>query len=227
MTIAAHLAKPLTRIEDNLERPTGRLGTAIGRVMSVQHRSLTRWSIEHIGLPSRADILDVGCGSGMALRLMAAEVGSGALTGVDLSPEMVRLTESTNRDLVATGRLRAMLGDALHLPVQDESVDLVTATETFYFWQDPDRGLRECHRVLRPGGRLAVTLEMTRDAAERPTPLQRVFGRSFTERSAEGGLRILSGLELRELMEGAGFVRTRFTVEPRRSLGWVCVVGSK
>lgn len=224
MSATALLRKPFEAVETSLSLPVGRLGTAVGHAMSVQHRSLTRWALRQLDPAPDADVLDVGCGSGMALRLLSERIASGRLAGVDLSPTMVGLARRTNAG-VPDRRLDVREGNAMDLPFSDGSFDVVTAIETFYFWPDAVRGLAECRRVLRPGGWLCVTLEMTRDAADDPTPLQRIFGRTFTDRSDAEGLRILSGTELSAMFRAAGLTRVRFAVEPRRSLGWLCVLG--
>lgn len=225
MSLTAALRRPLEQIETSLSLPTGRLGTAVGHAMSVQHRTLTDWCHRHLDAPAHADVLDVGCGSGNALRLLAKRCRTGRLAGLDLSPTMVEMTRRLNARAEREGRLDVRQGSAMELPFGAAEFDVVTAIETLYFWPDPMRGLSECFRVLRPGGRLAVALEMTRDAAEDPTLLQKVFGSKFTERSADEGLSIVSGTQLTAMVAEAGFSRVRFAVEPRRSLGWLCVLG--
>lgn len=225
MSLSTIARCPLEAIEKNLERPTGRLGRIVGRVMSVQHRSLTSWTLRLLPMPPAARVLDVGCGSGMAIKLMADADPARRVDGIDRSAEMVGMTERRNAAAVAGGRVAARIGDAMQLDFPDATFDAVTAIETFYFWDDPMCGLRECRRVIRPGGWLAVTLEMTREASPEPTLLQRIFGRKFTDRSADEGLSIVSGLELTGLLRDAGFSRIRFAVEPRKSLGWLCALG--
>lgn len=237
MTLTATLRRPLEQIETSLSRPTGGLGVAVGHAMSLQHYTLTAWCHRLLAPAADADVLDVGCGSGNALRLLGRRC-SGLLAGVDPSPTMVEMTRRANAGAGrreksrgarsdGEGRLRVRLGSATALPFDDDSFDVVTAIETLYFWPAPEEGLREALRVLRPGGQLAIALEMTKDAADEPTWLQRVFGASFTRRSAAEGLAIVSGVELTTMVRAAGFDRIRFAVEPRRSLGWLCVLARK
>lgn len=226
MTLPIALSRPLERIETTLSRPTGRFGVAVGHAMSLQHHSLTAWCHRLLAPPPAANVLDIGCGSGNALRLLGRRC-SGRLAGVDPSPTMVEMTRRASARAEREGRLQVRLGSAMQLPYEDSCFDVVTAIETLYFWPDPAQGLREALRVLRPGGRLAIALEMTADAADDPTLLQRVFGARFTERSAGEGLTITSGAELTALVRGVGFDQVRFAVEPRRSLGWLCVLARK
>jgi SAM-dependent methyltransferase len=222
----ALLTRPLQVVEDNFRRPQGWSGRLVGHAMARQHRTLTDWTIGLLDLHPGDRVLDVGCGSGMAVRLLAGAVPDGSVAGVDYSPEMVRQATRRNAAEVVAGRVQLRHGDAMNLPYPDASFDVVVAIETFYFWPDPVRGLREAHRVLRPGGQLAVTLEMSREAGGR-TYRQRLVGDRFARRSAEQGLAVLSGAQLTGLLRAAGFAQPRHVAEPDRSLGWLCALATK
>jgi ubiquinone/menaquinone biosynthesis C-methylase UbiE len=221
------LGKPLELLETNFRMPAGTAGRLVGHLMAVQHRTLTEWAIGHMGVGRFERVLDVGCGGGMAAALLARRADRGFVAGVDYSVEMVRQAVRRNATVIARGRAEFKHGDCAVLPYPDESFDQVCAIETFYFWPDPMRALAEALRVLRPGGQISVTLEMSREAAADPSLLQRFLGRRFTERSERDGLRIVSGDDLRELLGEAGFHHTRYVSEPHRSLGWVCALGRK
>jgi ubiquinone/menaquinone biosynthesis C-methylase UbiE len=218
---------PLRLLEENFRRPTGSAGRFVGHLMAVQHRTLTLWTIGHMAVRPTDRVLDVGCGGGMAVKLLTDRARDGFVAGLDYSPEMVDQAARRNATAVRRGAVEVRHGDAMDLPYEDGSFDQVCAIETFYFWPDPVRGLAQAYRVLRPGGQITIALEMSREAAAEPSLFQRYFGKRFTERSARDGLRILSGAELTGMLVEAGFQDARFDAEPRKSLGWVCARGRK
>jgi len=98
-------------------------------------------------------VLDVGCGTGYLLRLLAARYPQAAeLAGIDAAPSMIE----TARRAADDPRLRFMVGTAERLPYPDDAFDLVVSTTSFDHWADQIAGLRECARVLAPGGHLVL-----------------------------------------------------------------------
>jgi SAM-dependent methyltransferase len=94
-------------------------------------------------------ILDAGCGKGAVLA-PAARVACSAV-GVELSPEMAE------RARAAAPAAEVVVGDAGSLEFEDGSFDLVLSGFVVFFMDDPTAALREWGRVLRPGGRLAIS----------------------------------------------------------------------
>jgi ubiquinone/menaquinone biosynthesis C-methylase UbiE len=93
-------------------------------------------------------VLDVGCGTGVFLRLCADR--GAAVAGIDASEELLAVA----RERVPEADLRA--GDLQTLPFADDAFDLVTGFGSFFYAADVAAALREAARVTRPGGALVV-----------------------------------------------------------------------
>lgn len=107
-------------------------------------------------------VLDVCCGTGdLALMFANAKPQPKLVIASDFTPEMLRVA-STKFSPASNGRARIRLcqADALRLPLNDASVDVVSVGYGVRNFQDLDAGLRELARVLKPGGRVAI-LEAT------------------------------------------------------------------
>ena len=217
--------KPLELVEANFRKPTGWFGQVLGHVMAVQHKSLTLWAIDLMNVQSGDCVLDVGCGGGMAVKLLSDRAPAGFVAGVDYSEEMVRQATRRNDGRVQQGQVAIELGNAMALPYRDASFDKACAIETFYFWPDPVRGLREVRRVLKPGGQIAIALEMSKESSAQKSPLQKYFSQRYADRSAGLGMSICSGPELVQMLSEAGFRQTRYVAQPDRALGWLCALG--
>jgi len=103
---------------------------------------------EHLGVRRRTRVLDVACGAGLAVELAAAR--GAAVAGIDASPRLVAVA----RDRMPAADLR--VGDMRALPWEDASFDVVTSFRGI--WGTTPEVLDEVRRVLRPGGRLGLTV---------------------------------------------------------------------
>jgi ubiquinone/menaquinone biosynthesis C-methylase UbiE len=97
------------------------------------------------------DVVDVGCGPGVAVRRAAASCAS--VVGVDPAPVMLRVARRSTRGR-ASSAVRYLEGAAEALPLPDDSATVVWSLATVHHWRDLDAGLGEARRVLRPTGRL-------------------------------------------------------------------------
>lgn len=95
-------------------------------------------------------VLDVACGTGVLARMVAATTAG--TTGLDKNPAMLKVAARLD------SRVRWVPGDATDLPFPDRSFDVAFCQQGLQFVTDPAAALREVHRVLAPGGRLALAL---------------------------------------------------------------------
>lgn len=110
---------------------------------------------QHLALFPGAHLLDAGCGSGQFA--LALAVRGARVTGMDLSPEMIRLAQENTGRLGLPDAVTWVVGPVDRLPLRDGSVDAIHARMVLPFVPDIPAALREFRRVLRPGGRLLAS----------------------------------------------------------------------
>lgn len=143
-------------------------------------------------------VVDVGCGRGALLRVLAGQ-GAHAI-GVEVDHEDLRIAVRVGEGPARSGEVRVVEADAHALPFGDSSVAAVTCFLVAHYLRNPGRALSEIRRVLEPGGLLIL--------ADRVTDAEASIreGRDAIERKRSRGFqRLLASGELRALCEASGF----------------------
>lgn len=118
------------------------------RGMEDRHWHTAKHALARMPIEEGETILDLGTGSGYALRALRETKGAGRGYGLDGSPEMAR----NARSYTENPEVAYLVADFDELPLADDSVDHAWSMEAFYYAEDPHHTLEELARVIRPGG---------------------------------------------------------------------------
>ena len=168
------------------------------------------------GIERGETVLDLGSGMGFDCYLASLAVGeSGRVIGVDMTPEMVEKARAKLEE-DAPGNIEFRLGEIEKLPVDDGSVDVIISNCVINLSPDKRSVFREAYRVLRSGGRLAVSDVI----AIRPLPAELTDDPEMHCSCIAGAV---TEEELSGLLKGAGFedIEIRRKAESKRIVdGW-------
>lgn len=140
---------------DNFGNPKGILGRMMLVSMDKEHLPMAQWALEQIRIPENGKVADLGCGGGYNIKRMLEMSAKAQFLGLDISDESVKKAQKVNKDEIGK-RVKIIKGSAERLPFKDNSIDLITAFETVFFWKDPEKAFREIYRSLVNGGCFAV-----------------------------------------------------------------------
>lgn len=111
-------------------------------------------TLEALALRAGEHVLDAGCGTGLLVHGMSSTIGSqGRIVGVDFSDDMLELAKQRCSDLT---NIELQQGSVTQLDFDDNSFDAASCIQTLLYVDDVETALSELHRVLKPGGRVAI-----------------------------------------------------------------------
>lgn len=168
----------------------------------IRGRTATLELARAAGLDSTMHVLDVGCGVGGTSRCLAGEFGC-RVTGIDLTEEYCRAAVALSARIGVAHLVDYRQGDATSLPFDDQSFDVVWTEHAAMNIADKARLYGEMHRVLKPGGTLAIydVFAGTSGTVLYPVPWARTPDTSF----------LVQPGELQKLLGAAGFTVTNWS----------------
>jgi SAM-dependent methyltransferase len=188
-------------------RPHGFFGRILGLIWRFEHREVNHKTIELLDVAQRHEVLEIGCGSGLALRKVAARASAGHAVGLDVSEVMVSAARRRNAELVRRGRVDVRQTDGEDLRLGEAAFDRAFSVHSLYFWKNPRSMLGQIARALRPGGRLVLAFR-TNEAVP--------------ARFRDEVYRFYSTDEVADMLAQAGFERVRVeNSKAVNALAWV------
>ncbi len=186
------MANILKTLFTNCAHPRGRMGRVMLRFMNFGHSPLTNWGLSLLSFQDQMTMLDIGCGGGATLQRLLKRSKDAKVYGIDISEESVAKAKKINAD-VLDKQVFVTQGSAEKLPYDDGMFDVVTAVETVYFWPNLPHCLKEVRRVLKPGGRFAIMIE--------------VLDSDSVWTNVVEGMTAYSPDELQKMLNEAGFIQ--------------------
>ncbi len=152
---------PETNSNDSLREEFNRWAEAgRGEGMEQEHLPIVLPLLDRMRLAPDENVLDVGCGTGWLVALLAEQVPEGRVVGMDVSDEMVRRARQRNDEIE---NAMFVVGEAGEIPWDAQFFSQVLSVESAYYWPNPARGVREAFRVLIEGGSAWVLINYYRE----------------------------------------------------------------
>ena len=136
--------------------PSGWFGRILGFVWPREHGRLNAEALDRLDVRPGQRVLEIGSGTGHALREAAHRAMGGYVLGVDISVLMVKLARERNHRGIAEGTVDVRVGDIAALSLHGATFDRIFSVHCICFWNDVEAALASLAAVLTPGGRLVL-----------------------------------------------------------------------
>jgi SAM-dependent methyltransferase len=154
----------LTRaINRQAASPSGLFGRLLALIWPKEHGRLNVEVLDQLDLRPGQRVLEIGSGTGHALREAALRSAGGYVLGLDISELMLRRARALNRNSIARGEVDLRLGDIATLPLGEETFDRIFSVHCIYFWHDVDAVLAKLSHALSPDGKLVLAFRPESD----------------------------------------------------------------
>ena len=200
----------------NPSNPHGEAGFEMLRGMNEHHSLVTEWALGLFNVRKGDTVLDIGCGGGAAIKRIADTTEAKMIYGIDHSDVSVELSTFNNERNVKCGKVKVSKASVEALPFENDSIDRIITVESFYFWPEPEKCLKEVYRVLRKGGKFLIAADIHGDAKLDEKDIEGIRKYSLYNPSLS---------EFKELLENAGF--TDIVIHTKDGEKWVCAEGNK
>jgi ubiquinone/menaquinone biosynthesis C-methylase UbiE len=194
--------------------PSGWFGrTVMPIVFDRGNAFLNGFANEIMAVQSDDLVLEIGCGTGKLIKLMANNIESGFIEGIDFSSTMVRIAQRRNKRHITRGTVSIVEANFDENTTEHRGFTKVCSVNTLYFWKNPEHTVQKVIKLLEPGGRFVVAFEDF-DQLERRKLDMDVF-QPYRKN------------DVRRLLTGCGFSRACIESKEKRKLFFHCVVATK
>jgi len=192
------------RGKTQFELPRGFVGRILLMSMNLGHKSIYKSVAKALELRVEDSLLEVACGNGHFIKNYASHVHS--VVGLDLSELCIKLATKKNKKRIVAGSAEFVLGEATQLPWEDNKFSAAASMSSFLLFSNPValESLKEMYRVLRPGGRAVICIELNAED-----------GKDHSKDIKRYGMKLWTEDDVRNVLKEAGFSELVITYEKK------------
>lgn len=199
---------------EQARRPSGWFGRIVMPIVFNRGNAFLNGFVNEIMAVQPDDrVLEIGCGTGKLIELMANNIETGFIEGIDFSSLMVRIAQRKNKRHITRGTVKILEANFDDNSTVNTVFTKVCSVNTIYFWKNPEHTVQKVINLLEPGGRFVVAFEDF-DQLERRKLDMDVFQPYRKD-------------DVRRLLTGCGFSRAGIESREKRKLLFHCAVATK
>lgn len=140
-------------------QPTGILGELVGWSMAVKNRERSSWTVQKLDYKPSDYLLEIGFGPGSAIKMIADQLTSGFIAGIDHSEIMFGQATKRNKKHIENKKVKLECGTASNLDYPAAYFDIIYGSNVHFFWKYPVNEFQKLKTFLKSNGRLIMVFQ--------------------------------------------------------------------
>jgi ubiquinone/menaquinone biosynthesis C-methylase UbiE len=159
-------------------------------------------------------LLEIGCGTGKLIKIMAKKIDEGTITGIDFSPTMVKIAKRRNKTSIASGTVDIIRANFDDISYTKGIFSKVCSVNTLYFWKNPEKTVKKVFDLLNSGGQFFVAFEDIKQLEKR--------------KLSDDVFQLYPSTDVKSLLKTAGFSNGVYIESSKkRNLLFHCAIATK
>lgn len=140
-------------------KPTGKVGSFVGWLMSFKNKDRALWTFENIKLKPTDILLEVGYGPGSTFKKVSDSLTTGFIAGIDHSEVMLNQASKRNKKHIDKNKAILECGTVWDLKYPENYFDTIFGSNVHFFWENPINEFKKLVSLLKPNGRLVMVFQ--------------------------------------------------------------------
>ena len=146
-----------TYFSKQAKKPSGRFGRFfMSRIFDKGNLELNNFVKETLSVKGSDHILEIGCGTGSLIKIIADELENGIVEGIDFSKTMISMAKKKNKKHIGKKKAIIRLGNFNELQFENNSYDKIFSVNTIYFWKNPVITISKAFDLLKVNGMIVL-----------------------------------------------------------------------